>query len=103
MTPHEPETIEVRIGRATLKTPIYGDPETTQSLAEEVTRHIAGLEEASARIDSHAFALQTALHYAAQAHDIEAAAKTDTGALVKTLERLNTALETILDRLAGTA
>lgn len=113
--------MEVRIAGQRLNVPVYGSEERTKQLAEELEIHIREIEEESDRIDSHAFALQAALHYisryreeeetrGAETRDIrklhveefrkETEAQTsETAEIVRRLSDFADALQTVVDHL----
>ncbi len=87
------QRMAVKIANSTLRVPVCVDERTTQTLAEAVTKRFKSIEEAAGRIDTQAFALQTAYEFAAQLHMLRQHAAED--------ERtLTVALDTIAERLA---
>jgi cell division protein ZapA (FtsZ GTPase activity inhibitor) len=92
-------TLQVKIGGKTVSVPIYRDEQTTLSLVELVNRRLQEIEETSPRVDTQAFALQTAYAFAADLARLEAAASAEEGELVQALSRLQTAFDDVLKTL----
>lgn len=95
MTDH---TMEVQVGNLNLKIPIYMDENTTRLLVQRVNQRLREIERQSTKIDSHAFALQAALSFAAEAEDRKLDSDEDSRELMAQLDQMNESLE---DLLAG--
>jgi cell division protein ZapA (FtsZ GTPase activity inhibitor) len=94
-------TMQVKIGGKTVAVPIYRDEATTLRIVEKVNRRLQDIEEESPRIDSQAFALQTAFSFAADVARIESAADIEDQNLVRALSKLERALGETLRTLDG--
>jgi cell division protein ZapA (FtsZ GTPase activity inhibitor) len=92
-------TVQVKIGGKTVSVPIYRDEATTLRIVEKVNRRLQEIEEESPRIDTQAFALQTAFSFAADVARIESAAENDEQNLIRALTKLQRALGETLKTL----
>lgn len=92
-------TLQVKIGGKTVSVPIYRDEPTTLSLIELVNQRLEEIEASSPRVDTQAFALQTAYAFAVDIARLEAAASAEEDELVQALSRLQTALADVLKTL----
>jgi cell division protein ZapA (FtsZ GTPase activity inhibitor) len=87
-----PDTIQAKVGGVTLALPIYHDEKTTLDIVDAVNNRLAEIEKGSIRIDTQAFALQAAIHFAAE---LERCRREEDGQN----RALTLALDTILERL----
>ncbi len=106
------ELIEVTVGRVRIKMPVIQDRQTTLRIVQAVNTRIEEIEARSHSIDSHAFALEAAISFAAQLDQAHKEAETERKetrhesdldnkemllALTKINESLGSLLETIQD------
>ncbi len=103
MSGESPETIRLSLGNLTLDVPVHGSRAQTIKLADRVNEQLRLIEGQSSRIDSQAFALQAALHFAAEAERVERLAdqlqrehEAETREMIRAVESLTTALREIL-------
>ena len=104
------ETMEVTVGRVRLKIPVIQDAQTTNRIVHAVNKRIDEIERRSHSVDTHAFALEAAISFAAQLdqanqetelerketrHESEQDAKEMLLALTKINESLGALLETL--------
>ncbi len=89
MTPTRHRTT---VAGVTLNLPVYGSPEETERLATLVTERIKHIESDSTRIDTQAYALTAAVHFAAEATRARKQHEEE-------LAEAATALTAILDRI----
>ena len=90
-------TISVKVAGVLLTVPVVGDEATTRWVVAGVESRFRDIEERAVRIDSQAFALQTAVAYAI---DLEQARMDQTDqakALAKSLDGILTNLRDLLD------
>jgi cell division protein ZapA (FtsZ GTPase activity inhibitor) len=93
------ERLRVTIANRSVDVTICGDAETTERLAREVTARFREIEADSARIDTQAFALQTAYTYAVELQEAQQQASEDTRDLVKALDVIASRLRDLLEVL----
>ena len=60
------ELMEVVVGRVRIKVPVIQDKNTTLRVARAVDARLEAIEKRSPSIDSHAFALEAAMSFAAE-------------------------------------
>ena len=89
-------SLRVKIGGKTVTVPVFKDEQTTLRIVDLVNRRIQNIEENSPRIDTQAFALQTAYSFAVDLARAEAAEAEDEGELVQALTKLQLALGDVL-------
>jgi len=58
--------MDVRVSGQHISVPVYGTDEVTLQAVEAVNKRLKEIEEESTRIDTHGFALQAAVYFAAQ-------------------------------------
>lgn len=58
--------IDVNLANMSLKLPVVGDPKTTRRIAEIVNERLEEIEKESNSIDTHRYALEAAMHFAAE-------------------------------------
>jgi len=58
--------IDVNLAHMPLKIPIIGNPETTRRIAQIVNERLEQIEKESNSIDTHRFALEAAMRFAAE-------------------------------------
>lgn len=92
----KPDHTRVKIGQATVTVPVVDDLDVTASIARQVTEKLQEIEGASDRIDTHAFALQAAFHFAAEVHRLHEEQESDTKSLLKALDELHTQLQAVI-------
>ncbi|HPK00476.1 MAG TPA: cell division protein ZapA [Candidatus Hydrogenedentes bacterium] len=89
MTPTKHRTT---VAGVSLNLPVYGTPEETEELATLVTERIKQIESDSTRIDTQAYALSAAVHFAAEASQASKRHQDE-------LDEIATALTALLARL----
>lgn len=99
---HEPR-LEVKLGGKTVHVPVYKDEQTTLRIVEHVNQRLAEIEEASPRIDTQAFALQTAYLFALDVEHAHAEEAEDEADLIRALTRLQLSLKEVLNELSPPA
>lgn len=92
----EPDSIKLKIGRVTVSVPICSDVATTRRLAGVVTNRLDSIEEKSTVIDTQAFALQTALYFAAKLEVLKREKADEMGDILKALDKVNTTLQQLV-------
>ncbi len=95
------ETILIKVAGTTLHVPIYGDAAATSEIVEQVTNRFREIEASSDRIDTQAFALLTAVSFAAALADEQAAAQEDTKDILVALARIQQSLQDLLEDLTA--
>jgi cell division protein ZapA (FtsZ GTPase activity inhibitor) len=60
---------KVRVAGVSIDAPVYGSAAQTEKLAERVTERMLEFEKKASRIDTQAFAILTALSFAAELHE----------------------------------
>ena len=90
-------TISVRIAGVRLTVPIVGDEAATRRVAAEVEARFRDIEASAARIDSQAFALQTAVAYALDLEQTRMDQAEQERALAKALDGILTSLRELLE------
>jgi len=88
--------IQVQLGKAKILVPVCEDEETTRAIAERVTARLKQIEEESDRIDTHAFALQTAFSFATEVHALRGDSEQDTREITLALDKIATRLKEIV-------
>ena len=58
--------IDINLAHMPLKIPVIGDPETTRHIAQIVNERLELIEKESNYIDTHRYALEAAMHFAAE-------------------------------------
>ena len=91
-------TVQVTIAGSRIRVPIYRDEAATKGLAQRVSQEISVIEKSSDRIDTHAFALQAAMVFAAETRDLEASHRKEVAQLQVALSELSAKLAALLDR-----
>lgn len=62
-------TAKVRVAGVSIEAPVFGSRAQTEKLAERVTERMREFEKKASRIDTQAFAILTALSFAAELHE----------------------------------
>ncbi len=89
-------SLQVKMGGKTVTVPIVKNEETTLRIVERVNQRLQDIEESSPRIDTQAFALQTAYSFAVELAQAEAAEADDQQDTLEALGRLQRSLEDVL-------
>ena len=95
--------LQVKLGGKTVQVPVYRDEKTTLLLVNDVNERLREIEEGSARVDTQAFALQAAYLFAADLARERAAFSEDDEEVIKSLTRVQLALNGLLGVLAKLA
>ena len=89
-------SIDVQISGRTLRVPVVDTPAQTKKIAAIVTKRLEEIEAESDRIDTHAFALQAAFSFVAEAY-LEQEASSDANTdFFEALQNLSAELAEIL-------
>lgn len=102
--------IEVTVGRVRLKVPVMHDKNTTLRMARAVNARLEEIEKRSPSIDSHAFALEAAMSFAAEleqaSHEFDAEKaglieqqNQDTRDILIALNKISEGLENLLETI----
>ena len=86
-------TLQVKIGKATLKVPLCVDEQTTLAVAQRISDRLQEIEEHAPRIDTQAFALQAAYEFAAEMHLLRKEQDQDAHDLIKALDAISSRLQ----------
>jgi hypothetical protein len=81
-------TLQVKIGKATLKVPVCVDEPTTLAVAQQISDRLKEIEDHATRIDTQAFALQAAYEFAVDAYLVRKEQDRDAHELAKSLEAI---------------
>ncbi len=92
----EPTNTQVKINGIQLEVPTYQDPETTQTIASEVTDILKGIEDSSERIDTQRFALETCMRLATDLARERDRTRTTDDEFALQLASVNASLESLL-------
>ena len=92
-----PDTLEINVAGTKLTVPLYGDPVTTRRIVKLVNERIKAIEKKSKRIDTQAFALLTAISFAAENAEAARQQSHETAELVASLGDLASSLKSLLD------
>ena len=92
--------MEVIIAGRKLDAPVYEDKETTSRIVKRVNKRLKEIEKGSKRIDTQAFALLSAVSFAAELELSEAGRKDDVKEVLVALDRLSTALKELVEDYA---
>ncbi|GMV91548.1 MAG: hypothetical protein AMXMBFR82_13260 [Candidatus Hydrogenedentota bacterium] len=94
-------TLQVKMGGKTVTVPVYRDEATTLRIVGRVNQRLGEIEESSPRIDTQAFALQTAYTFAVELARAESEADADEQDCLQALGRLAQALKETLAVIKG--
>lgn len=81
-------TLQVKMGGKTVTVPVYRDEATTLRIVGQVNQRLEEIEESSPRIDTQAFALQTAYTFAVELARAQSEADADEQDCQQALGRL---------------
>ena len=90
-------TIKVQLGRFPLEVPVLDDPQTTLELVEQVNERLKEIENQGGRVDTTAYALKTALSFAADLRRSEQERAGETKDILVALDAISDALCGILN------
>lgn len=90
--------LDLTIAGARVRVPEYGSQAETKRLAAMVTNRIKEIERESGTVDSHAFALQAALSFAAELHDAQDQHKEDSKQILLALDAISTQLASLVEQ-----
>lgn len=90
-----------RIANVKVRVPVYIDKATTKALAGQVSERVAATESASDRIDTQAFALQTAFEFAVELDALKREHAEDEKELTIAFERIASKLKDLVSRAAS--
>ena len=88
------------VAGVSLTLPIYGSPEETEELAARVSEQIKQIEADSTRIDTQAYALTAAVHFAAEASQANKRHQDEIDEIAGALTALLTRINDIVRRFA---
>jgi hypothetical protein len=86
-------TLQVKIGKATLKVPLCVDEQTTLAIVQRISDRLQDIEEHAPRIDTQAFALQAAYEFASEIHLLRKEQDQDAHDLIKALDAISSRLQ----------
>jgi hypothetical protein len=92
--------LQVKLGGRTVQVPIYQDEKTTLQLVDSVNERLREIEESSTRVDTQAFALQAAYLFAVDSAREQASFDEDDAEILRSLTRVQLALNGLLGELA---
>jgi cell division protein ZapA (FtsZ GTPase activity inhibitor) len=88
--------MKVKLGGKTVEVPVFKDTRATLRLAEVVNEKLKAIEAESGRIDTQAFALETAFAYAAEAQSLADAADAHRVEVLKEFDRLSKSMDKLV-------
>lgn len=91
-----PARVKVKLAGKTIEVPVYGDSQLTQKLAARVNQRLKEIEERADRIDTQAFALETALAFAAELEEVREESNADRKAMLAELDRLSKTVDKLI-------
>lgn len=91
------DSMEVTVGGVKLVVPVFQDTITTNGIIQRVNDRLAKIEAGAARIDTQAFALQTAVSFAMELADLESKAEWDNRELLNALNAILKTLHKTID------
>ncbi len=100
LPPSPPAAVQIKIGNATMRVPVCVDEETTLEIVQRVNQRLKQVEEKATRIDTQAFALQTAYELAADLYLSEREHERDVRDLAKALDKIATQLSALAEEFA---
>lgn len=90
------ETMQVKLGGKTVTVPVFRDEIKTLRIVDQVNQRLQEIEDGSSRIDTQAFALQTAYTFAVELAHAEAQLDADGQDMLLALTRLSRSLGEVL-------
>ena len=94
-----PARVKVKLAGKTIEVPVYGDSQLTQKLAARVNQRLKEIEQRAQRIDTQAFALETALAFAAELEEVRGESEADRKAMLAELDRLSKTVDKLIREL----
>jgi len=85
--------VKVKLGGKSVEVPVYRDNLATLKLAALINERLKAIESQSGRIDTQAFALETAYAFAAEAQRLTDEADADRVSTLKELDRISKAID----------
>lgn len=93
---------QIKLRGITLTIPDHLHPETASRVLSELEARLTDIESKSTRIDTQAFALQTALSFALDAAEARKDHDSDTREILLALDKISDQLRTLLDNIQDT-
>jgi len=90
------DRMQAEVAGKTIEVPVYGDRERTLDLVRRVTARFKAIESESDRIDTQAFALRTALSFAADLANAEAEHQAEQEDVFRRLEELGKRVDALV-------
>jgi len=91
------ETMNVTVGGVKLTVPVFEDAVTTHGIIQQVGERLAAIEASAARIDTQAFALQTAVSFAMDLAKLRSEIEWDNRELANALSAILKNLQKTID------
>ncbi|MBI5093212.1 MAG: cell division protein ZapA [Candidatus Hydrogenedentes bacterium] len=95
-------TMSVTVGGVKIPVPVYEDAISTNAVVQEVNARLADIEANATRIDTQAFALQTAVSFAVELTELRRQNDWDQRELLQALNALLKTLRQTLEAAEGT-